>query len=218
MPDYVKPNDQWLAGTLGKQAKGLSAVSAQGTDYICDSAGKCWAIIGNLSADNKGTPTGIGSATAPLWGLASFASGSWLQVGTGPVYGRVTADIPAGGSMANATGLSFAISPGDVWSFDVPLYVTAVGGPILSFQITGPSSPAGVLLMVTQDGTQGSAATAFSSPAASGGPASTTDVMRLAGTIVNGSNAGTVQVQFDFSGGTSATLKAGSYLTAFKGI
>ena len=80
MPPTLPRDTQWLAHQIQGLKADVVALKASRTLYITDPAGVCWTIIGNLTNDNKGRPTGIGIASAPKWGIASFMTGRWVQV------------------------------------------------------------------------------------------------------------------------------------------
>lgn len=129
---------------------------------------------------------------------------------------RMTADIVATGSMQNATGLSFAIAAGEVWAFEAVVFVAGgSSGTTFAVQVTGPASPT-LVELAAFSGTASSGATAFSSSMGTTFATSTTSATRISGTIVNGANAGTIQIQFSSGASSEPTVKAGSRLMAWK--
>ena len=156
--------------------------------------------------------------------ITSLANGSGAQdaaaFGQIPVQAiaRPTAAPQAGtGAMASITGLSWSIGASENWSYDIALIMSSTAGTTVTFQLTGPASPTTVALAGFGTAATGSVvAGAFSS--ATGtitlGTTASDNVIRLSGTILNGVNAGTVQLQFNAA--STVNVLNGSWLRAWK--
>jgi hypothetical protein len=145
---------------------------------------------------------------------------TWFTVNT-------TADITVTNSTTkvNATGLSFIIGANENYEFECVLHVTLVetasSGSGLAVAVTGPASPSSVRYasQFSYSTTVAAGATAFGAtvtPIPAGTLNATVDGLasRIHGVVLNGANAGTVQVQFaeaTAAASTSTTLKQGSW-------
>ena len=189
---------RYVGGTAsGAPTSGTFAVG----DFVIDETGHVWICT------VAGTP------------------GTWVDpaAAAGPEYGRVTNDVAGVGSMTNITGWSFAIAANEVRSFYGLLWVHRTSGQGGNIQLTGPASPSSVRLtyVLLDSGSTSpigvAPATAFSSAIGPlGNAAGAGDLsVWVIGTIANGSNAGTVQLQGDAT--NVATYKAGSFVVATKG-
>ncbi len=119
-------------------------------------------------------------------------------------------------TLVNATGLSFSIAANEIWSLDFELSCNAASAGGMAFGITIPS---GATIEANSMGVRASVnnyqcdrITSSGSPTlvqyakANDGP------VRITGLVVNGSTAGTVQLQFlSGSSGSSVTIYANSY-------
>lgn len=125
-------------------------------------------------------------------------------------------------AMANVTDLAIAIGAGEAWSFDA--YLSAgcnnTGGSQFSVTV-----PAGATVRATANGNTNSA-TAFTNGtiAASDGASPTmlnvsaqNRLVEIHGVVVNGANAGSIQVRFkSVTNGQTTTVSANSFITARK--
>lgn len=136
-------------------------------------------------------------------------------------FGLVAADVPvATTAYVNIGGLSFAIGKGETWFYEAVLAIAGATNGV-KFQTTGPASPTSVLIAESGN-TSGLTAyasdtvAAFSTPGATAfATSAVTGTYRQFGTIVNGTTAGTVQLQFATASGTnSVSVKLGSFLRA----
>lgn len=75
MPNYPEPSNQWLLQRIAKLAEDAQALKAQSTQYVIDNKEVCQAIIGNVTHDQHGNPTGLTG-----WGIASFKTGAWVKL------------------------------------------------------------------------------------------------------------------------------------------
>ncbi len=151
-----------------------------------------------FNIDSTFTTTFAGHTT-----VNALLDGTWQTFtrGTGTVTVATTGFV-------NITGLSASIGASETWVYHVKIPITgATNG--CKFQVTGPASPTAVQIDV--DSPIASAAnisresmTAFSSPTSSAYlSAAFTSWADLWITVVNGVNAGTVQVQFATAAGTN---------------
>lgn len=77
MPATHPDNSLWLAGRLEALASAVAALQAQRTLYYADAAGVCVVIIGDVTHDSAGNPTGLTGT-----GIASFqvpTPGTWTK-------------------------------------------------------------------------------------------------------------------------------------------
>lgn len=131
---------------------------------------------------------------------------------TGSAYTNATT------TFSNVTGLALPIAASQ--NYHVTCRITwqgtaATTGP--KYQFTGPASPtavaAGMLSVVTATTFITASATAFSSAMANSGTVTTatnfTDVVDVS--VINGANAGTVQLQAAANGAGTLTIQPGSY-------
>ncbi|MBV9805222.1 MAG: hypothetical protein JO130_18635 [Solirubrobacterales bacterium] len=90
MPNYPQPADQWLGNLFTQIRQMLGALSSGGTSYVVDptianpsaSTPNCRLILGNVTVDNFGNPTGLpASSSRSKWGLAVYnpATNTWSQ-------------------------------------------------------------------------------------------------------------------------------------------
>jgi len=118
------------------------------------------------------------------------------------VMSTMTADFTTTSETAqNITGLSFEIGASETWNFWVfGYYDQGSDADTLRVQVTGPASPTSVSLnfdSIKNDGTivTTSGTTSFASNMSSDAGAAAAGTFILTGTIVNGVNAGTIQVK-----------------------
>lgn len=125
-------------------------------------------------------------------------------------------------TMADVTGLAFAVGASEIWAFEFNLTITGNTNG-LKFDLTGPTSPTS--LMATFFGnTSGITAistdnvTAFSTATTTVFAATAVaNVLRVYGTLANGSTAGTVQLRAGtLSGTNSSTVRLNSHLVAHR--
>lgn len=119
--------------------------------------------------------------------------------------------------MTSLTGLSFAVEASTNYTMICNMaYHSSVLTDDLSVQITGPASPTAVTITyiteVSSTGVSDGVATAFSTPiTATGSPVALTNYpFTVAMTLINGANAGTVQVQAASSATGTITILPGS--------
>lgn len=122
-------------------------------------------------------------------------------------------------TFSNVAGLSFPVAANHSYTMSCQVVFqgsATTAGP--KFEVTGPSSPTTVLFAV--DGGTGAAAYADAAAAAFSssisafgtlGASATNYVAHLNLSVINGSNAGTVQVQAAANGTGTLTIAAGSY-------
>lgn len=177
----------------------------------------------NLSGTNTGDQTITLTGAVTGSGTGSFAT-TIAAVPFGVVSGLTNANVAgdvstSSSTMANVTGLSFAIGANQVWTVEFALYATgSLNG--MTFQLTGPASPTN-LLIFNQGDTTGvtlvstDAQTAFGTPTQAYIAGVFSGLVVIRATIENGANAGTVQLQFASAVNTQTNIvKRGSYMSA----
>lgn len=155
--------------------------------------------------------------------LVSLPTASVAQgVGNPPYVLYLESDYTnATTTFSNVTGLSFPVAASQ--KYRVSCRITWQGsagttGP--KYQFTGPAAPTAVAVgmnsIVTATTVIAASAVAFSSAVANTGTVTTatnfTDTVDLG--LINGANAGTVQLQAAANGAGTLTIKAGSYCAA----
>ena len=214
-PPILLPN---LGGTLAqsKIANLTSDLAGKAATAHTHAAADIVSGVIPISRLATGTPNGTkfirddGTLATPPTGGSSTANA------------RVTADRTTTSLTAvNATDMVFAIPASETWTFEFNLRVGSSSTAGIKLAITVPS---GATFMATGLGNAASA-TAFTSEilSASGTLGVTyqlvngqNGVVRITGTVVNGANAGNVQLQFAKVTSGTATVAANSYLTARK--
>jgi len=122
--------------------------------------------------------------------------------------------------MVNITGASFAIGAGETWLFEYTGRVSNTANGMAAIDATGPAAPTtvelgGLFAAITT--TWERQAQAFSSSLSWAGGTLAEASLRVWGTIVNGVNAGTVQLRFaQGNANGTATLRAGATLRAWR--
>lgn len=182
---------------------------------------------------NLAVPGPIGGTTpSTIAGTAITASSLVMNgpiSGTGLVNGVVTTDSTSntatfGTGVSNPiTNLSFAIGANETWFGEYSLRLIGPAGGGIKLQFSGPASPTLVSINMAGSGTNltslvdevqssfGGAVSIFVSGS------TITGLVLGTITVINGANAGTVQLQYNNTlGGGTATMKAGSTLTARK--
>lgn len=173
---------------------------------------------------NTGAQTFAGVKTlssAPV--LSAGAVFSAFPTGlSGMLFSRSTADATYNATvvLANITGLSFAIGANETWIFD--FVMTGVSADVADYQfaLTGPAAPTSVNYAVvsSQDAPTTSAANAFGGVVAASGAGATPQGLILSGIVLNGANAGTVQLQAAqlVSNASNTVIRANSYVKAIR--
>jgi hypothetical protein len=136
---------------------------------------------------------------------------SWFRIA------RQTADVTKNNSttLADLTGLSFAIGASETWGFVAMLHGTSGTTPIAKFGVTVPASATGRIAAMPSYLTVCSAAL-------SGTVAPYThnfaEGLLVYGSVVNSTTAGTVQVQFaqNTAEASNSVMYAGGILLAFR--
>ena len=159
-----------------------------------------------------------------------FGTGDTLPVangGTGytalPIAGNTkssTQSVTSSTTPVNCTNISFPIGANETWNWELNFRASAGASGGLKWLFTLPSGATG---NATGRGIN-NITTNFTSVAMTTGKGATTaiagatDVLRLYGTVVSSSTAGTVQFQFaqNASNGTSTTIYENSTITAWR--
>lgn len=123
---------------------------------------------------------------------------------------------------SNGNALSFTIGANEVWVIECYLPITAAATAGTKVGLSGPSSPTDVRLSVFGNSNSATAflhnaLAAFSSATAGAFCVNQAGFIKISGTITNGSNAGTIQIQFQSNiNGQTSTLARGSNLMAWR--
>lgn len=116
--------------------------------------------------------------------------------------------------------LQFAIAAGEKWAFDAWIPVTDAVSGGLKIGITGPASPTTIACeLINYSGTGLGTRALLSTYATTTFTVGASGVVRIAGTVINGSTAGAVGVQWSqnvSTGGAGTKLLAGSRLIGHK--
>ena len=142
--------------------------------------------------------------------------------GSGPSFRRVAADVAStdNTNWADVTGLTFAVNASANYSFACEIsYITAATTTALHLSINGPASPTAMRYFVRTSTTatamhnaSQSAYNTVTNPATGGG--STALPVRIAGTLENAGNAGTLAIRLKSEISASAvTVQRGSFCT-----
>lgn len=150
----------------------------------------------------------------------------------GEEFSDLTADYshPTSNTTFANSGLDFDMETSKKYMGRAVLWINASDASDFKIQLTGPASPTRVryaLISTTQGATGGGAAnyqnaeaiaTAFGTTQNGGGMNSEDRLAIVEFFIANGTNAGTVNLQFAqrVSGGTASIIRAGSYIYAKK--
>lgn len=178
-----------------------------------------YSIIGDANATSKGLVTigaqtlaGIKTFNAPPLGLFTKAA--------------VAVDVTKTSSTAfgDVTGLAFAVLANGEYDFEFVLKVAGNSTDEAKFQLTGPAAPTSLVFgansQVTPTAAKNSAAIAFSTEidANLAGANNTEQIVTIRGYLVNGANAGTVQLQFaqQSSSVNALTIRALSFVRVFQ--
>lgn len=171
--------------------------------------------------------TPASATTAGIVSLADQTLGAGVKTFSSPPVGlpkfaRCTAALTQNntGTVANITGLSFAVAASEVWAFQFYLYGKSSDVADWKFVLTGPTAPTSIIYGVqsSQDQPALAETTAFGNNVFAGGANSTEQALILHGLLRNGSNAGTVQIQMAQSTAevSDTVIRAESYLLAWR--
>jgi hypothetical protein len=166
----------------------------------------------------------IDTSTGNFW---DCPSGTWTQAGSGGVPGLTSKVFVTGSAYTNATttfsnvtGLSFSVAATTNYVINCQIvWQGSASTAGVKFQWTGPASPTAVAASstfgITATTTGNAAATAFSSAMANTGTitATTNFAAEVSLGLVNGANAGTVQLQAASNGTGTVTIQPGSSCT-----
>jgi hypothetical protein len=113
--------------------------------------------------------------------------------------------------------LSFSIAANEAWAFHLCLFYRAATTPDVKYALTVPASATYQLFSVQQFQAVGDGA-AITTAVANGSGASVTEGEMASGVVVNGANAGTVQLQWAQNTANASNTKVlqGSYIIATK--
>ena len=198
----IQPLGTRAAGATGKAAD-AGHVHAMPT---LDQIGAAAASVSLNSQKITSLANGSGAQDAAAFGQIPVVSNS-----------RTGSTVTGTGAMANVTNLSWAIAANETWDFDCLIIASSSAGTTISFQLTGPASPTRVGIAAFSSAATGAGtATAFSSATANLtlSTAASGNYLRVSGEVANGSNAGTVQLQFNAA--STVTLSANCWLRAWK--
>lgn len=151
--------------------------------------------------------------------LADLSGNDLLITGLPKTF-RQTADVTknANTTPADLPGLAFPVAANEDWHFNGTLFIISSVAADIRLALTGPSSPTAVIYQALNVTNPGAVATAFGSNVVAQGLAAIVQVVLLCGTVRNGANAGTVQIQGaqNASDATSTIFKQNSFLVAHR--
>jgi hypothetical protein len=112
-----------------------------------------------------------------------------------PTYARQTANVTKNNStvFGDLTGLSFTVGASQTWDFRYTLFCTSAAAADIKFTLTGPAAPTAIRYGLL--GSDGGSSTAFSTATTMSTLGTVEQTLTLAGTLRNGTTAGTVQIQ-----------------------
>jgi hypothetical protein len=141
-------------------------------------------------------------------------------------FARTSSDVTNNTtSLADVTGLSFAIGASEVWAFEVNCRIGSSSAPGAAYGFTVPT---GATIEAICFGTAGTATAFLTDRISAGATAGATfntagittaaacAILRITGVVANGVNAGTVQFQQKKVTSGTATVYANSTLTAWR--
>lgn len=211
-------SEEWLycTHTLSASATKLDVyaeVAQAGSAYFGGMVG----MFSDIAVD-RWTPSPVPDASATVRGLVNVGTQTWEGVKTfrdPPLYndGTTTGTFFAAkyarkGSnttvnnstvLVNATDLAFAVAASEVWEFEFYIIGSSGGTPDFDFALTGPAAPTYIGYAITGPAAPSASviAEAFGTEIMGTGlGAGTKGVYWIQGTLRNGANAGTVQLQF----------------------
>lgn len=172
---------------------------------------------GSSSLAGAGIATFSGSLTNGNLAVWNSATGQLIDGGPVPSGGGPTivalssSQSTTGTALANVTGMSFAVAASTNYAAYCTLIQKVNTGSTPQFAFTGPASPVGLGYSYIASYSATSYGTTVN------GSSSTTDqVLPLRFSLVNGPNAGTVQLQFaNSTAGDVTTLEAGTSCVVF---
>jgi len=179
---------------------------------------------GTTTTGDVQSVAGLGSSGQVLTSNGASALPTFQTAAAGATVVRTTGDVTEGdGNLTDITGLSFSIGASEVWVFNATLFTdldntagameTAVNVPasatlkvIVLSATTGPTALIQEVL-TTDDGATTNLSQSYTSEGA----------IHMSGTVVNSTNAGTVQIRFKVTNAAYlATVYANSFLIAYK--
>ena len=219
----------WISGTVGAitstaPASARAVLQADTTTTGIIIPGEPYAGTGVPGVWGMGAqtmPTGVKTIpTAPVLSAgATFTSGATI---IDVAVARQTADVTknANVTVANLTGLSFAIGASQTWFWQASLFGNSNAAADYRFSVTGPAAPTAVwygFLTANDPFATSGAANAFATEvlaSSTGG----NELILASGTIRNGANAGTVQLQFaqGTSNASDSKIFTDSHLMAWR--
>lgn len=147
-------------------------------------------------------------------------SGDHLLITGLPKTFRQTADVTknANTTPADLPGLALPVGANEDWHFNGTLFIISSVAADIRLAVTGPSSPTAVIYQALNITNPGAVATAFGSNVVAQGIAGIVQVVMLCGTVRNGANAGTIQIQGaqNASDATNTIFKQNSFLVAHR--
>jgi hypothetical protein len=164
---------------------------------------------------NKPGAAPVNNNSAQLYSNASPGVGAWAKMAQTEFLTSTYTNATT--SFTNVTGLSFAVEANTNYTMECNLdYQTSASTADIKIQFTGPASPTAVtydmVSEVTASTLSASVATAFSTSLTEAGtPTITTNFpLKLSLTLINGANAGTVQLQAAATGTGTISIIPGS--------
>lgn len=219
---------------------GLSGLTAGLTYYVSATAGAVTSSAptnikqvgvadGTTSMILSAAPLEASATQAGIVNLAAQTLGAGLKTFSEAPLGlarvaAASADLTknANTTLANVTGLAFSVAASETLVFAFVCFCKSSDAADYRFALTGPATPTSVQYGAIGTGVGDipalSAATSFGSAVATIGATGTRQCVVVAGRLVNGANAGTVQLQAAqyASDATDTIIYAGSFVVAFR--
>lgn len=176
------------------------------------------ATVPGLVSIGAQTFAGVKTLTTPNLSAPAFTA---LPTGIGATtYGASASNFTknANTTLGDVTGVAFAVAASATYLFQFYAVCSAAVAAGNKFAVTGPAAPTSVLISyLTRDSTGGDDAFATATTMTALG-AGSYQLVIISGYLVNGANAGTVQLQYaqQTSDASDAIVYAGSYVQALR--
>lgn len=219
IPSAVSGTTASFTTVLETKLNGIASGATVGATWGSNISGQP-SIVGQAEAEaGTATTERIWTAQRVAQAIAALASGGGAVIRSA----RLTAQrTTTANTFSDVTDLSVSIGAGETWSFEAALTCGCNNTGGGQFTVTVPSGA--TLRLMVQGNTSSATAWTGASITASGG--NTVNMVTanaqnrlafLSGTVVNGANAGAIQVRFRaVTSGQTVTVDAGSYITGRK--
>jgi hypothetical protein len=218
---FVSATAGALTSTAPTNARALGTADSTTSFVIAPWAGTVEASSSTAGLVSTGTQTLAGAKTFPG---AITASGGVTWASTSSTlnfaYAKTSANFTknANTTLGDVTGLSFSVAANETWVFRVVMYEVSATAADWKVAVTGPAAATANFAMHSSMDTPGAARTTSYSTGMAVGGSAVDDVMVMEGIIINGANAGTVQIQAaqNSSDASNSIIYANSFLVAWR--